>query len=113
MRGDSAGDGEGARVTISIRRGGRAGQAAAFAARCVAVLCLPGSLVPSLCGVAGLSEANAAPPTVATGSASPLGTDGATVNGRVHPHGIPTRYWFEYGPTAAYGARTEPRDLPP
>jgi hypothetical protein len=36
-----------------------------------------------------------------------------TVNGSVHPHGLHTTYFFEYGPTAAYGSRTRPRPLPP
>lgn len=93
--------------------GGLTVNTSALAIRCLVALCLLGGPLPSLCCVAGLPRANAAPPTAATGSATPLGADGATVNGRVHPHGMPTRYWFEYGPTAEYGARTEPRDLPP
>jgi hypothetical protein len=52
-------------------------------------------------------------PTVATTSASPVGNKALTVNGRVHPHGAYVTYWFEYGPTAEYGARTPPRSLPP
>jgi hypothetical protein len=55
----------------------------------------------------------APPPTVVTRAATPLGTDALTVNGSVHPHGVPTRYWFEYGPTVSYGQQTEPRDVPP
>jgi hypothetical protein len=52
-------------------------------------------------------------PTVATLSAEPLGTDAMTVNGGIHPHGLPTTYYFEYGPTTAYGSKTAPAALPP
>jgi hypothetical protein len=52
-------------------------------------------------------------PTLETHDATPLGTTGLTVNGVVHPHGVPTRYWFEYGPTAQYGSTTDVRDVPP
>src|SRR5687768_1604291 len=44
---------------------------------------------------------------VATGEPTALGTTGFSVNGEVHPHGIGgTTYWFEYGPTDAYGMST-------
>jgi hypothetical protein len=36
-----------------------------------------------------------------------------TVNGRIHPHGLPTHYHFEYGPTTAYGSKTAAVPLPP
>jgi hypothetical protein len=36
-----------------------------------------------------------------------------TLNGRVHPHGQYTTYYFEYGPTATYGNRTAASPLPP
>jgi hypothetical protein len=57
--------------------------------------------------------ATAGQPTVATRSASPLGIDRQTVNGSIHPHGLPTTYHFEYGLTSAYGSSTEPQKLPP
>ena len=31
----------------------------------------------------------------------------ASLGGQVQPGGIETKYWFEYGPTGAYGTRTE------
>jgi hypothetical protein len=37
----------------------------------------------------------------------------ATVNGTVHPHALPTRYWFEFGPTTDYGSQTAVHDVPP
>jgi len=36
-----------------------------------------------------------------------------TVNGRIQPHGLPTKYWFEYGPDVSYGKSTAVRALPP
>jgi hypothetical protein len=37
-------------------------------------------------------------------SAFPL--HAATVNGKVDPNGLATNYYFQYGPTAAYGSAT-------
>ncbi|MCX6993313.1 MAG: discoidin domain-containing protein [Kiritimatiellaeota bacterium] len=50
---------------------------------------------------------------VETQAASALGTTGLTVNGRINPHTLPTRYYFEYGLTANYGFKTVPHQLPP
>ena len=33
--------------------------------------------------------------------------DRITVNGSINPHGVPTRYYFEYGTSPSYGQRTE------
>jgi hypothetical protein len=66
-----------------------------------------------LCPITVALAADARAPAVVTRSASALGLDAITVNGSVHPHGLHTRYYFEYGPTTAYGARTEPVALPP
>jgi hypothetical protein len=57
----------------------------------------------------GLAE----PPTVLTRAAEAVGLTGATLNGSVHPHGVPTRTWFEYGLTAELGAKTAATPLPP
>lgn len=46
-------------------------------------------------------------PTAATLAASGLGPDYATLNAQVNPMGAQTVAWFDYGPTAAYGNRTE------
>jgi hypothetical protein len=61
-------------------------------------------------------QARAAPPrevTVVTRPATPLGTTGMTVNGTIHPRGLPTTWYFEYGPTAEYGQKTPSAPLPP
>jgi hypothetical protein len=52
-------------------------------------------------------------PTVVTRAATPLGTEGMTVNGSIHPHGLPTTCFFEYGPTTDYGQKTPSAPLPP
>jgi hypothetical protein len=39
--------------------------------------------------------------------------EGMTLNGTVHPHGLHTTYFFEFGPTPAHGAQTEATPLPP
>lgn len=52
-------------------------------------------------------------PTVDTGRASAVGNTGMTVNGTIHPHGLHTSYYFEYGPDVTYGNQTARTDLPP
>ena len=52
-------------------------------------------------------------PAVETLAARPLGTMAVTVRGRIQPHGLPTTYYFEYGPTAEHGKKTEVVSLPP
>jgi hypothetical protein len=52
-------------------------------------------------------------PEVETRPASPLGNSAFTANGRIQPHGLPTKYWFEFGPTETYGNVTRPQSLPP
>lgn len=50
---------------------------------------------------------------VTTLPASPLGITGMTVNGRIQPHGLSTRYWFEYGLDANYGKKSVSQPLAP
>lgn len=45
-------------------------------------------------------------PGTATGPATDVGTDRATLRGQTNPFGLQTTYHFEYGPTAGYGSRT-------
>ncbi len=45
------------------------------------------------------------PPGVATGGASEVGLRTATLSGSVNPEGFQAGYFFEYGPSAAYGQR--------
>ena len=65
-----------------------------------------------LAGVAGWGLAAGAP-EISTRDATELGTNAMSLNGTVHPHGLPTTYYFEYGPTTAYGSKTASRPLPP
>jgi hypothetical protein len=46
------------------------------------------------------------PPSAVTEPAAPVGQTTATVAARVDPNGSATMYHFEYGTTAAYGAKT-------
>src|ERR1039458_2832624 len=48
----------------------------------------------------------AAAPTATTGAAQQVQFASATVTGTVNPNGSATTYYFEYGPTAAYGMQT-------
>ena len=45
-------------------------------------------------------------PVASTGAPTAETTTTATVTGEVNPEGTATRYWFEYGPTEAYGSST-------
>jgi hypothetical protein len=45
-------------------------------------------------------------PTASTGTAGAVTEQSATLSGSVNPNGVPTAYWFEYGPTTAYGSTT-------
>jgi hypothetical protein len=45
-------------------------------------------------------------PAATTGTASAVASASANVAGSVNPHGAPTTYRFQYGPTTAYGATT-------
>jgi hypothetical protein len=61
---------------------------------------------------AGAAAKDAAP-TITTSPATALGQTAMTANGKIHPHGRHTTYYFEYGPTTAYGSKTEAAALPP
>jgi hypothetical protein len=45
-------------------------------------------------------------PAVSTGGARAIGYDSVTLYGAIDPRGSNTSYYFQYGPTAAYGAQT-------
>jgi hypothetical protein len=76
-------------------------------------------------GAPGADGATKPPPPIGPGSASSLegnvvtyqatslGLDAFSANGRIQPHGQPTEYWFEYGPTTNYGSKTPVRQLSP
>jgi hypothetical protein len=50
------------------------------------------------------------PPTVTTSAASEVHQEHATLNGTVNPQGLDTHYYFQYGPTTAYGSSTPSTD---
>ena len=52
------------------------------------------------------APAAAAVPGVSTGTAKDVTDTAATLRGTVNPKGQPTSYFFEYGTSAKYGART-------
>lgn len=52
------------------------------------------------------SPASALSPSVETTAASGIGETGATLNGKVNPNGLETKYFFEYGTTTSYGSKT-------
>jgi hypothetical protein len=55
---------------------------------------------------AGADASTLARPAVGTGAASAVGYATATLNGSVAPEGSDTSYYFQYGPTRAYGGQT-------
>ena len=52
------------------------------------------------------APASAAVPGASTGATKDVSDTAATLTGAVNPHGQPTSYFFEYGTTTKYGART-------
>lgn len=48
-------------------------------------------------------------PTPVTGAATEISASGARLDGTVDPNGREARWWFEIGPTTAYGVQTAPR----
>jgi len=55
-------------------------------------------------GVAGPSQTNG-------GYVSAADTSSVTLSGGVYPNQMATKYWWEYGPTTAYGSTTTPTDV--
>jgi hypothetical protein len=52
------------------------------------------------------ASAAAALPSATTGAARSVTASSATLNGTVNPNNEPTTYFFQYGPTRAYGSQT-------
>jgi hypothetical protein len=67
---------------------------------------LAGLLALALALALSTSALALAPPGVYTGGASSVGYGSATLLGAIDPHGSATSYYFQYGPTAAYGSQT-------
>jgi hypothetical protein len=57
-------------------------------------------------GLNGPAGAVLVAPAVVTGSASAITTSSATLGGSVNPNGSDAHYYFECGPTTAYGKTT-------
>lgn len=49
-------------------------------------------------------------PSVSTGAATSVSYSSTYLNGAIDPHGSNTSYYFQYGPTKAYGAQTAVAD---
>src|SRR3982074_69440 len=72
------------------------------------------SLLALALGAATLAPAPAAAaasvPSVSTGPAQLVSYAAATTTGTIDPHGQDTSYFFQYGPTKAYGSQTAAAD---
>ena len=51
-------------------------------------------------------------PVVTTGAATGVSFASATVTGSLNPEDVPTTYYFQYGPTLAYGTKTAVQSAP-
>ncbi|MGC4079585.1 MAG: hypothetical protein QM702_21590 [Rubrivivax sp.] len=60
-----------------------------------------------------IANAPSAEGNVISYAGTSLGTAGMSLNGRIHPHGKPMKYYFEWGPTTDYGSKTQAKALPP
>ncbi len=57
----------------------------------------------------GSAQARSTAPAATTAPASSVGPTAATLRGTIDPRGQTTTYYFEYGPTSAYGYQTSPQ----
>jgi len=73
-------------------------------AKGIAVALTMGAL--TLAGASAGASASTLTPAVVTGPASGVGFGSATVSGEIAPRGSETSYYFQYGPTKAYGLQT-------
>jgi hypothetical protein len=64
---------------------------------------ISGAIVPGAPGIGG-------PGTAGTDTQA-AAAQTATLSGGVYPNQLDTRYWWQYGPTTAYGQQTTPTDL--
>jgi hypothetical protein len=63
---------------------------------------------PTLGGDKTFKTSGCEPPTVTTGIATYLGGNTHLLSGEINPNGEASTYYFEYGPTSAYGESTSP-----
>jgi hypothetical protein len=66
------------------------------------------ALLTQAAGTSALAPPKA--PTAFTGGASAVGYGSATLSGAIDPRGSNTSWYFQYGPTRAYGAQTPVAD---
>ncbi len=77
----------------------------------VAILLCAASALPLASPAATAKGTKPEAPHVATGEVSHVSGTSATLEGSVNPHNLATTYYFQYGPTVAYGAQTTPAGL--
>jgi hypothetical protein len=102
MKIDRIGGWRAARVGRRRVRMAAAAAAGLLAALLVATLLLAGAAPAVLA---------ASPPAVYTGAAQSVSFGSATLTGSIDPRGSNTSYYFQYGPTRAYGAQTATADI--
>lgn len=67
----------------------------------------PATVAAALAALALAGPAQAAGrPKVSTGAARQVGYGSATLAGSINPEGVSTSYYFQYGPTKAYGGQS-------
>lgn len=71
-----------------------------------AVLTMVATLALPLASLAAKPAPAPKPPSASTGGALALTYSSGTLTATVNPHGVETTYYFQYGPTTAYGAQT-------
>jgi hypothetical protein len=64
------------------------------------------TLVALAAALVWAAPASAAAPGASTGAAKDVTDTAATLTANINPHGAPTSFFFEYGRTTKYGART-------
>jgi hypothetical protein len=64
------------------------------------------ALALALSSAFAATAAAARPPAVSTGGATAVSFGSAILNGTINPRGTDTSYYFQYGPTKAYGLQT-------
>ena len=75
----------------------------------LAAICLTPELASTLTSA---SAATTGKPAVSTGGVNNVRGTSATLNGTVSPNGLATEYFFQFGPTLAYGTETSVKTLP-
>jgi hypothetical protein len=72
----------------------------------LAALSLTALAGPAFLSSGASAASPVAAPTVTTGAVNNVHATSASLNGTVNPNGLPTQFFFQYGPTIAYGSAT-------